>query len=75
MFSAETGSTWADRQTSFRELARQILPLLRCCSKVDSAMKRRVLYEREAHIISDVVSDAKVRTHVTADEREGDKEW
>jgi hypothetical protein len=38
-------------------------------------MKRRVLYEREAHIISDVVSDAKVRTHVTADEREGDKEW
>jgi hypothetical protein len=74
VFSAETGSTWANSQTSFRKLARQILPLLRYCSKVDSALKRRMLYERQAYIISDVVSNAKVKTHVTANERESDKE-
>jgi hypothetical protein len=33
-----------------------------------------VLYERQAYIFSDVVSDAKVRTYVTSNERESDKE-
>jgi hypothetical protein len=33
-----------------------------------------VLYKRQAYIFSDVVSDAKVRTYVTSNERESDKE-